>query len=50
MRLAGKGELQINVTSTLDSRPIAEARISILLYRGAGTDIGAGDNGFIRTE
>ena len=26
---AGKGELQINVTSTLDSRPIAEARISI---------------------
>ncbi len=26
---SGKGELQINVTSTLDSRPIAEARISI---------------------
>ena len=26
---AGKGELQINVISTLDSRPIAEARISI---------------------
>lgn len=26
---AGKGKLQINVTSTLDSRPIAEARISI---------------------
>lgn len=26
---ADKGELQINVTSTLDSRPIAEARISI---------------------
>lgn len=26
---AGKGGLQINVTSTLDSRPIAEARISI---------------------
>ena len=26
---AGKGELQINVTSTLDSRPRAEARISI---------------------
>lgn len=31
---AGKGELQINVTSTLDSRPIAEARISIS-YTGA---------------
>ena len=29
MKAAGKGELQINVTSTLDSRPIAEARISI---------------------
>ena len=26
---SGKGELQINVTSTLDSHPIAEARISI---------------------
>ena len=26
---SGKGELQINVTSTLDSHPIAEAKISI---------------------
>ena len=26
---SGKGGLQINVTSTLDSHPIAEARISI---------------------
>ena len=27
--ISGKGGLQINVTSTLDSRPIAEARISV---------------------
>lgn len=48
--LIDRGQLQVNVTSSVNAFPVKEARISILLYRNSGKCIRAGSHGFFRSD
>ena len=47
--LIDRGQLQVNVTSSVNAFPVKEARISIS-YRNSGKYIRAGSHGFFRSD